>query len=53
VYKKKNWLAKLFLFAVLGLGSMTGPVMTQQQVEDLMNLMHRTEVMETVKKEGE
>jgi hypothetical protein len=51
--KKKSSLAKLFLFAFLGFRCMTGSVMSPREIEDLMNLMHGTEVVETEKKDGD
>ncbi len=46
----KKLLGKLLLFGVLELGALSGS-MTPQQIEDLMNLMHRVEVVQVVKKE--
>lgn len=49
----RKLLGKLLIFGVLQLGALTGAHMTQEDIEKLMNLMHRTKVVHVVKKEGE
>ena len=43
-------LAKLLLFSVLEIGALTGVPMSPRQIEELMNLMHRTAVVQVDKK---
>ena len=47
----RKTLGKLLIFAVLQVGALSGASMTQEDIEKLMNLMHRTKVVHVVKKE--
>ena len=44
-------LGKLLLFGLLEFAALAGVAMTQEQIEELMNLMHRTKVVQVVKKD--
>jgi hypothetical protein len=45
-------LAKILLFAVLEVGALVGVPMSPRQIEELLNLMNRTEIHETIKHDG-
>ena len=47
----RKMLGKLLIFAVLELGALSGASMTQEDIEKLMNLMHRTKVVHVVKQD--
>ncbi|HEX6083863.1 MAG TPA: hypothetical protein VF266_05015 [Thermoanaerobaculia bacterium] len=47
----RKLLGKLLIFGVLQFGALTGAAMTQEDIEKLMNLMHRTKVVHVVKKD--
>ena len=47
----RRLLGKVFIFGVLYFGALSGASMTQEDIEKLMNLMHRTKVVQVVKKE--
>ena len=47
----KKTLAKLLVFAVLELGALAGVPMSPEEIEKLMNVMHRTKIEIVVKKE--
>jgi hypothetical protein len=44
-------LAKLLLFSVLEIGALVGVPMSPQKIEELMNVMHRTAVVQVDKKD--
>jgi hypothetical protein len=44
--------AKILLFAVLEVGALVGVPMSPRQIEELLNLMNRTEIHETIKHDG-
>ena len=46
-------LAKILLFAVLEVGALVGVPMSPRQIEELLNLMNRTEIVQTVKRESD
>ncbi|HWW59912.1 MAG TPA: hypothetical protein VN181_00965 [Thermoanaerobaculia bacterium] len=48
----RKLLGKLFVFAVLELGAFTGVPMSLEEIEKLMNIMHRTKVVHVMKTEG-
>jgi hypothetical protein len=47
----KKTLANVLLFGVLQLGALTGVQMTPEEIEKVMNVMHRTKVVQIVKKD--
>jgi hypothetical protein len=47
----RKTLAKLLLFAVLEIGVLAGAAMTAEEIEKVMNAMHRVKVEYVVKKE--
>ena len=47
----KRTLARLLVFGVLELGALCGVPMSIEQIEKLMNIMHRTKVEHVVKKD--
>lgn len=47
----KRTLARLLVFAVLEVGALCGVPMSPEQIEKLMNVMHRTKVEHVVKKD--
>jgi hypothetical protein len=47
----RKTLAKVFLLAFLQFGALAGVPMTPEQIEELMNVMHRTKVEVVVKKD--
>lgn len=49
----RKTLARLLLFAVIEVGAMCGVPMSAEEIERLMNVMHRTKVVHVVKKDGE
>ena len=44
-------LGKLLLFVTLEMGVLSGMKMSQEEIENLMNAMHRIEVVHVVKKD--
>lgn len=44
-------LAKILIFAFLQFGALAGVAMTPQQIEEIMNVMHRTKIEYVVKKD--
>ena len=46
-------LAKILLFAVLEVGVLVGVPMSPRQIEELLNLMNRTEIHQTIRHDGE
>ncbi|HYU26413.1 MAG TPA: hypothetical protein VEO74_14485 [Thermoanaerobaculia bacterium] len=48
----KKTLAKMLVFAVLQFGALAGVPMRPDEIEKLMNVMHRTKIVHVVKKEG-
>jgi hypothetical protein len=49
----RRLLGKLLIFSVLELGAYMGLRMPPEDIEKLMNAMHRTQVVHVVRKEGE
>lgn len=47
----KAALRRVLLLGFLAVAAMTGSQMTHEEIERLMNAMHRVEVVETVKKD--
>jgi len=47
----RNRLAKVLVFAILQFGALAGIPMDPEQIEKLMNVMHRTKVEYVVKKD--
>ena len=47
----KKSLAKLFVLAVLNLGALAGVPMRPDEIEKLLNVMHRTKIEYVVKKD--
>ncbi len=47
----KKVLAKVFLFAILQAGALAGVPMSPEQIEKVMNAMHRTNIVQMVKKD--
>ena len=46
-----KFLGKLLLFATLEMGVLSGMKISQEEIENLMNAMHRVEVVQVVKKD--
>jgi hypothetical protein len=49
----RKLLGKLLIFTVLEIGVYSGMKVSQEEIEKVMNVMHRTKVVQIVKKEGE
>ena len=47
----KNILARILVLAVLQLGALAGVPMRPDEIEKLMNVMHRTKIEHVVKKD--
>jgi hypothetical protein len=47
----KKTLAKALLFGILQVGALAGVPMTPEEIEKVMNVMHRTKVVQVVKKD--
>lgn len=47
----RKTLAKALVFAILQFGALAGVPMNPQQIEELMNVMHRTKIEYVVKKD--
>ena len=47
----KKFLGKVLLFGFLQIGALSGVPMSPQQIEDLMEVMNRVQVVQVVKKE--
>jgi hypothetical protein len=47
----KKTLAKVLVFAVLQFGALAGVTMSSEEIEKLMNVMHRTKIEYVVKKD--
>ena len=47
----KKTLGKVLLFAFLQVGALSGVPMSPQQIEELMEVMNRVQVVQVVKKE--
>lgn len=43
--------AKILLFGFLAVSPLFGAKMSQEEIEKIMNLMHRTEVVQVMKKD--
>src|SRR5207237_9803201 len=48
----RKLLAKLLLFSALEIGALCGVPMSPQQIESLMEVMNRTEIMLMIEREG-
>ena len=44
-------LGKLLIFSVLEVGALAGVPMSPEQIQKLMDVMHRTQVVQVVKKD--
>ena len=44
-------LGRILLLAMMAVGSMAGMKMSQEEIEKIMNLIHRIEVVQVMKKE--
>ncbi len=49
----KKLLGKVLLFAFLEVGALSGVPMTPQQIEELMEVMNRVQVVRVIHKEGD
>lgn len=47
----RKTLARLLIFGVLEIGALAGVPMSPEQIEKLMNVMHRTKVVHVIKKD--
>lgn len=47
----RKTLARLLIFAVLEIGALAGVPMSPEQIEKLMNVMHRTKIVHVIKKD--
>jgi hypothetical protein len=47
----RKTLARLLVFAVLEIGALAGVPMSPEEIEKLMNVMHRTKIEYVVKKD--
>lgn len=47
----RKTLAKLLVFAILQFGALAGVPMSPEDIEKLMNVMHRTKIEHVVKKD--
>jgi hypothetical protein len=47
----RKLLAKLLVFAVLEMGALCGVPVSPEEIERLMNVMHRTQIVQMVEKE--
>ena len=48
-----KFMGKLLMFATLEMAVLSGVKISQEEIENLMNAMHRVEVVHVVKKERE
>ena len=44
-------LGRILLLAMMAVGSMAGMKMSQEEIEKLMNLMNRTEIVQMIEKD--
>ena len=51
--KKRNLLAKIFLYAMLEFGALVGVPIRPDEIETLTRLMNSTQVVQVVKKEND
>ncbi len=49
----KKLLGKILVFGMLEIGALAGVPMTPEDIEKIMNVMHRTKVVQIVKKDRE
>jgi hypothetical protein len=49
----KNVLGKVLLFAFLQVGALSGVPMSPKQIEELMEVMNRVQVVRVIHKEGD
>lgn len=49
----RKLLGRILFFGMLQLGALAGVKMTPEDIEKIMNVMHRTKVVHIVRKEGE
>jgi len=49
----KKLLGRVLLFAFLEVGALSGVPMSPQQIEELMEVMNRTQVVQVVKKDDQ
>jgi hypothetical protein len=48
----RKLLGKILLFAVLEIGALCGVPMSPEQIKGLMEVMNRTQIVQTIEKEG-
>jgi len=48
----RSALAKILLLGFLAVSSLFGGKMSQEEIEKIMNLMHRTEIVQVMEKDG-
>lgn len=46
-------LGKILIFTMLQIGALAGVKMTPEEIEKVMNVMHRTKIVKMVKKDDE
>ena len=51
--RRRNWLAKIFLYVVLEVGALSGVPMRPEQIEALMRSMNGTQVVEVLRRESD
>jgi hypothetical protein len=49
----KKTLAKALLFGILQIGALAGVPMTPEEIEKVMNVMHRTKIVHVIKKKDD
>jgi hypothetical protein len=49
----KKLLGKILIFGMLEIGALAGVPMTPEDIEKIMNVMHRTKVVHIVKKDDD
>ena len=49
----RKTLGRILLFGMLEIAALAGAKITPEDIEKIMNVMHRTKIVKIVKKEGE
>ena len=49
----RKTLGRILLFGMLEIAALAGAKITPEDIEKIMNVMHRTKIVQIVKKEGE
>lgn len=49
----RKLLGKILIFSMLQIGALAGVKMTPEEIEKVMNVMHRTKIVKIVKKDDE